>query len=114
MNGFLSLMAIGIIGFGMIAFLLPPSAIEQPKVVVITIEDLWEEGENYYYADSNGHVYAIGNYRNMGDKIMGDKIMYDDMPKQRFTKLNKGSVYKCTYVTGMTTWISIREEEIKD
>ena len=79
----------------------------QPKTIELTIEHLWEEDNEYYFADSNGSVYELGNYRDVSDKIM-----YNDMPKQRFERLNEGSRYEVEYISGMDFWISISEKEI--
>lgn len=76
----------------------------QPETIELRIEHLWEDSGDYYFADTNGNIYILGNY-----KKSGEKIRYDNMPKQRFEMLNKGCVYNCTYVSGMNNWISISE-----
>ena len=77
----------------------------QPETIELTIEHLWEENNNYYFADRDGNIYKLGNYRDINDKIM-----YDDMPKQRFERLNEGSRYEIKYISGLDNWISISEE----
>lgn len=80
----------------------------QPETIELTIEHLWEEDNNYYFADDNGRVYELGNYRDVSDKIM-----YDEMPKQRFDRLNVGSRYEIKYISGIDFWISISEKGIE-
>ena len=80
----------------------------RPKTIELTIEHLWEEDNEYYFADSNGSVYELGNYRDVSDKIM-----YSEMPKHRFERLNVGSRYEIKYISGIDYWISISEKEIE-
>lgn len=73
----------------------------------LTIEHLWEEGDKYYFADRDGHVYRIGNLRKANEEIM-----YKDVPKVRFEKFSEGMNYECIYLKG--AWrISISEKEIE-
>ena len=83
------------------------NALNKPKTTELTIEHLWTEDSRYYFADSNGSVYKLGNYRKHGEKIM-----YDNMPKQRFEILNEGSRYEIEYISGLDNWISISEKEL--
>ena len=79
----------------------------QSETIELTIEYLWEEDSKYYFADSNSNVYKLGNYRKRNDKIM-----YDDLPKQRFERLNVDSRYEVEYISGMDYWSSISEKEV--
>ena len=89
------------------SFIVLNSLTEQPETIELTMEHLWEEDSKYYFADSNRNVYKLGNYRDVSDKIV-----YDDLPKQRFERLNVGSRYEVKYISGMDFWISISEKEI--
>ena len=80
----------------------------QPETIELRIEHLWDDNGDYYFADTNGHIYKLGNY-----KKSGEKIRYDDMPKQRFGMLDKGCAYNCTYISGMDNWISISEKRVE-
>ena len=95
-----------IVGFAII-ILKDMSYQNQPETINLTMEHLWEEDSKYYFTDNNNNVYMLGNYRDVSDKIM-----YDDLPKQRFERLNKGSRYEIRYVSGLDYWISISEREI--
>ena len=79
----------------------------QPKTIELTVEHLWEEDSKYYFADNDGNIYMLGNYRDVSDKIV-----YSDMPKQRFGRLNEGNRYEIEYISGLDTWISISEKEV--
>ena len=92
--------------FGVGTILRSMSFANQPETIELTIEHLWEEDNNYYFADSNGSVYILGNYRDINEKIM-----YDEMPKQRFERLNEGSRYEIEYISGLNNWISISEKK---
>ena len=85
------------------------SSTNAPKTIELTVEDVWGEGSKYYFADSNGFVYEIGNQRNIGEMIL-----YEDMPKQRFEKLKKGNAYECVYLLGSPMRFSISEKEIEN
>ena len=92
--------------YGAVIILSDMSYQNQPETIELTIEHLWEEDNNYYFADSNGSVYILGNYRDINEKIM-----YDEMPKQRFERLNEGSRYEIEYISGLNNWISISEKK---
>ena len=76
----------------------------RPETTELTIEHLWVEDNGYYFSDSRGHVYNLGN--------IGDEILYEDLPKQRFQKLVEGNVYECVYLSGGAKRISVSEKEI--
>lgn len=82
--------------------------VDRVQTINLTINHLWVEDNEYYFADNNGSIYQLGNYR-----AANDKILYNDMPKQRFEKLNVDSSYEVEYVSKMDWWISINEKEIK-
>lgn len=78
------------------------------KTTNVTIEHLWEEEDKYYFADTNGTVFELVNYREANEKVL-----YNDMPKQRFEKLNEGNRYEIEYISGLDSWLSISEKEIE-
>ena len=90
-----------------VSFIVLNSLTEHPKEIELTIEHLWEENNKYYFADNNDNVYKLGNYRDVNDKIV-----YDDLPKQRFERLNVDSRYEIEYISGLDFWISISEKEV--
>ena len=94
--------------YGTVIILSDMSYQNQPETIELIIEHLWEEDNNYYFADNNGRVYELGDYRDVSDKIL-----YDDLPKQRFERLSKGSRYEIRYISGMDFWISISEKGIE-
>lgn len=95
--------------FGTFSILKLTNEANQSKTIELTIEHLWEENNKCYFADNNGSVYELGNYRDVSDKIV-----YSELPKQRFDKLNEGSRYEIKYISGMDFWISISEVDIKN
>lgn len=85
----------------------PNNPSNYPKIVELSIEHLWEEDNKYYFADTNGVVYQLGN--NQG---YHEKILYDDMHKQRFEELNASNRYEVVFIEGLNNWISISEKEM--
>ena len=78
-----------------------------PETTELTIEHLWVEDNGYYFSDSGGQVYNLGNQR-----ASGEEILYEDLPKQRFKKLEEVGMYECVYLLGGEERISISEKEI--
>jgi len=102
-------LVIGIIFGGIFGLVIIGKERSQPKTIEVSIEYLWEEEREYYFADENGFVYMIGNLLERNEEIL-----YDDMPKQRFKKLKEGGMYDCLYLPAGSKRISVSEREIEE
>ena len=90
-----------------------------PEITELTIEHLWQDENEYYFSDEMGHVYLLEDNipsTKITEMFTYKEILYEDMPKQRFKKLEEGSIYECTYYLhgrgGMR--LSVGEKEMKE
>ena len=90
-----------------------------PEITELTIEHLWQDENEYYFSDEMGHVYLLEDNipsTKITEMFAYKEILYEDMPKQRFKKLEEGGIYECTYYLhgrgGMR--LSIGEKEMEE